>query len=411
MKLSGAMRDFYAIQLIKLYLDQYRGISRQGWYRVMLTFINDLASGMIFFLPIYFIQFLNFNVATSGAIISCHGVGKALGGYLGGKLTEVISPDKVVMYCLLIDAAMYVGLSQAESLFVVIAIVFILGITAYIFTTANKICVLASATSDEVSQIKLLSVFYSSSNLGIGLSAIIISYFSAIGFKPLFLISSLILIISCVTVLIQSSSLRFSLDTHAKENADVHRKSDVHRNAIIPYIVLGCLFFTGMIVAQLGSTYPIYLSAIFYDQGINAVSKVFILNSLLILFFQTPVANYFGRFNKISTIGLGALLIAGSMSLLIFTHSIQALILTMLAYTLGEIIFFSYAQFVIYQHSEVSKQARNMGLYQSVLAISMIVGPAAGGYMYYQHGSHFLWAVCGIVGLFCLSITMNFRKC
>ena len=410
MNRSTAVHDLYPVQLIKLYLDQYRGISKQSWYRVMLTFINDLASGIIFFLPIYFVQLLHFNVATAGVIISCHGIGKALGGYIGGKLTEIMNPDKIVMYCLLIDAVMFAGLMKAISLFAILAIVFMLGVTAYTFATANKICVLDSVKSDESSQIKLLSVFYASSNLGIGLSAIIISYLSSFGFKTIFLLSSIILTISFISVLLQLNTSGNLSTRSSEQHSDPVNERDSSRNPLIPYIILGCLFGIGMIISQLGSTYPIYLAHVFPGQSINAVSIVFTLNSLLILFLQTPVANYFGGFNKIFTVGLGAFLMAGSVSFLIVTHSMLALIFAMLAYTLGEMIFFSLAQFVIYQHSSPSKQARNVGLFQTVLAVSMIIGPTAGGYLYHQYGSDCLWAACGMIGFLLLAVTIHFKK-
>lgn len=410
MNRSTAIHDLYPVQLIKLYLDQYRGISKQSWYRVMLTFINDLASGIIFFLPIYLVQLLHFNVATAGIIISCHGIGKALGGYIGGKLTEIMNPDKIVMYCLLIDAVMFAGLMKAITLFSILAIVFILGVSAYTFATANKIFVLDSVKSDESNQIKLLSVFYASSNLGIGLSAIFINYLSSFGFKTIFLLSSLILAISFISVLLQLKTT-INLPTRSTDqHSDPGNPRDSNRNPFIPYIILGCLFGIGMIISQLGSTYPIYLGHVFPSQGINAVSIVFTINSLLILFLQTPVANYFGRFNKIFTVGFGAFLMAGSMASLIVTHSMLALIIAMLAYTLGEMIFFSLAQFVIYQHSAPSKQASNVGLFQTALAVSMIIGPTAGGYVYHQYGSDFLWVICGMMGLLWLAVTMHFRK-
>lgn len=410
MDLSTVIHDLYPVQLIKLYLDQYRGITKQSWYRVTLTFINDLASGIIFFLPIYFVQLLHFNVATAGIIISCHGVGKALGGHIGGRLTEKMNPDKIVMYCLLIDALMFAGLMTAISLFAILAIVFILGVTAYTFSTANKICVLDSAKSDESSQIKLLSVFYASSNLGIGLSAMVIGYLSVFGFKTIFLLSSLILIISFISVMLQQGSPVKLPVTSNEMNSDPCNPNDLTRNYLIPYFMLGSLFVIGMIISQLGSTYPIYLSHVLPNHSINAVSIVFTINSLLILFLQTPVANYFGGFNKIITIGIGAFLMAGSMASLIVTHSMLALIFAMFAYTLGEMIFFSLAQFVIYQHSSPSRQARNVGLFQTVLAVSMIIGPTVGGYLYHQCGGNILWAACGVAGLLCLVVTIHFKK-
>src|SRR3990167_10286044 len=409
MNRSTALHDLYPVQLIKLYLDQYRGISRKSWYLVTLTFINDLASGIIFFLPIYFVQLLHFNVATAGIIISCHGIGKALGGYIGGKLTEIMNPDKIAMYCLLIDALMFAGLMTAISLFAILAIVFILGVTAYTFATANKICVLDSAKSDEGSKIKLLSVFYASSNLGIGLSAIIIGYLSSVGFKAIFFLSSLILTISFISVLQQNSFTKFPARSK-NINSDPDYARDLTRNHLIPYVMLACLFGIGVIISQLGSTYPVYIGHVVHGQGVSAVSMVFTLNSLLILFLQTPVANYFARFNKIFTVGFGAFLMAGSMASLIVIHSILALTVSMFAYTLGEMIFFSLAQFVIYQHSSHSRQARNVGLFQTVLAVSMIFGPTAGGYLYHKCGGDMLWAACGIIGILCLVVTIHYMK-
>lgn len=399
--------------LLKKYLNHYSGIPLNCWQRIFLTFINDMATGVCFFLSLYFVGTLHFTAAKAGLIISCYGLGKAGGGILGGKLTDKFLPDVVIISSLLLEIISFLAFLKFSTFPILAIFGFILGISVYAFTTANKVCVLNSIRGHEDIKLKILSTFYAASNLGIGISAIYIGWLARYGFNYVFILSCVFLTFSTLFVCYQarkkpinSSSISMSQEDNKKTNEVIHSQ----QSSLIACLVLACLFSIGLIIAQLGTTYPLYLANKFPALDVNAVSIVFTLNSFFILFFQTPVVNYFNKNNKILMVGIGAFFMAGGMAILSVAFSFSIVIFSMLIFTIGEMIFFAMAQLVIYQHSRADKKGQSLGLFQTTLAASVIIGPTLGGYTYDNFGGQMLWYSCGLLGLFWLLITMYFKK-
>lgn len=401
------------INFIQAYLDHYRDISFANWQRIILAFMNDMASGVIFFLSVYFVDILHMSIAKAGLLLSSYGVGKAIGGAVGGKLTDILSPNLVIISCLLIESLMFVALIKIHALILLIIIEFILGVAVYAFTTANKVCVLHSIKGNEHIKLKILSVLYTASNLGIGISAIYVSLTAKFGFYYIFLSASILLIASAAIFFIQTLRIQpdvYRFPTLLHENKPEGLDDSKNINPIVSWLILICVFSISLIIAQFSSTYSIYLTTSFPTLGVKAVSIVFALNSFLIIFLQTPVVNYFNKSNKILMVGIGAFLMAGSISLLSGAYTFLIVIISMISYTMGEMIFFSMAQLVVYQHSSHRYKGQGIGLFQTFLALGMIVGPSLGGYIYDRLGSHTLWYCCGLTGIVWLLVALHYKK-
>lgn len=400
----------FIIQLIKRYVNNYRGIPLSGWQCIFMTLVNDMATGIVFFLSLYFVGILHFSIAKASIIISCYGIGKAIGGIVGGKLTDMMSADTIIISCLLIEAFLYLTLIKIHAFPILVIIGFILGVSAYIFTTANKLFVLNSINDHEDIKLKVLSLFYTASNFGLGMTAIYVAWLSKYGFNYIFSTSSVLLAASAILMYYQRRKKPVINLNNSQYSTPQQNTLNKGQNIVVAWLVLACLFSIGLIIAQLGTTYPVFLTQTFPYLGVNAVSFIFILNTMLILFLQTPFANYFNKSNKILMVGIGAFLMAGAMALLSDAYSFLIVIISMVIYTMGEMIFFCMAQLVIYQHSSQDKKGQGMGLFQTTFALSMVIGPTIGGYVYDNFGCQILWCSCGLIGTFWLLISAYIKK-
>lgn len=403
----------YVVSLITRYINHYRGVPLNSWQRIFLTFINDMATGVTFFLSLFFVETLHLNAAKAGLIISCYGVGKTFGGMIGGKLTDKTSPDKVIVSCLLIEALIFIAFIYIYAFPALLALGFILGMCVYAFTTANKVCVLKSIQGHENLKLKIISIFYAASNLGLGVSAIYVGWLARYGFDYIFVSSSIFLFFSALFVFYLSnknSNVNYNSLPSSQNKKEPYSVNNIQQNPLIAWLVIGCLFCIGLIIAQLGATYSLFIINKFPELGVNAVSIVFTLNSFLILFLQTPVVDYFNNNNKILMVGIGAFLMASGMALLAGAFLFPIVILSMIIYTIGEMIFFSMAQLVIYQHSSEHKKGQSLGLFQTTLALSVIIGPVLGGYVYDNYGGQLLWYCCGIIGVFWLIVSLYYKE-
>lgn len=393
---------------IKRYFSNYSGVSISCWKRILLTFINDTSGGVSFFLCIYFVKVLHIDIALSGLIISAYGLGTALGGIAGGKLSDNISPTIISIISIFFKAAAFLILIKVKSVLFLIPTLFILGVTTYGFKTSNNVWILNQCQNNTAERLKVINILYTASNLGIGLSAVIVSIISYYGFQYIFLLSSILLFFSGI-FLVKQKSVKIEAiisPSLALNNSSVQSKS----NKKILFFMLLCVFLIGLIIAQLSATYSIYLQHVFPLMGNKSYAILFVLNSLIIVIFQTPLINRFSHANKILSAGIGAFLFGIGMMLLNFSFIFLMAIFSCIIYTIGEMLFISLSQLIIYQEGGAKKRGQSLGLFQMVFALSIIIGPALGGFIYHHFGSSVLWYLSGIIGIICLLICFFSRK-
>ena len=391
--------------LIKKYFKNYSGLPKTCRYGITLCLIESSLNGVCFFLSFYFIKWLKINIATAGIIISCYAIGTACGGILGGKLCDKSSPHLIGAISLILEAITFYALTQTSNSILLMFILFFLGLSIYGFLTANNLFVIQQCDSEAI-KLRAINILYAASNFGFGMAAIIIIFLAQKGFHSVFYLSSIVLLLFGIHFLFyeKKSTIKITL---IKKN--IMNSSLTPNDKKTVFLVLTCLFLVGFIVSQRSAVYLIYINTLFPKNGIMAMCLVFILNPLLVAFFQTPIVNYFQEFNKILMVGIGAFLMGLGTLMLNFSFFFLIIILACIIYTLGEILFFSIAQFLCYQKGENNKKGQSLGIFKTVYATSTIIGPTLSGIIYHYLNSTMLWYLDGILGLFCLTSCIYFN--
>lgn len=394
----------YLLSLGKAYFRSYQGLSTRCWIGIFFSLIESTLAGTFYFLSIYFVNELHFSVAQAGMIISCFGIGAIVGGFISGKLSDRLSPAIVSAGSLLIQGYIYLAFTQLTTISFLAIHILILGAATYGFITSNHVWVLNLCGEREDQKLKALNLLATASNLGLGISALLISVFSMYGFKHLFLVIGMLFMLLAAWLLSINQPAAVTAVTHA--NTLIKNNS---RNKWIIGLTLIWVFFIGAIVSQLSSTYSIYIQAAFPTLGMNAISILFAINSFLVVFFATPLGDFFGKYNKILMTGLGGFCIGTGMCMLTFSSTFNLAIMACVLYTFGEIIFFCIVQFICYQKGADNKKGESLGLYRMVYASSRVAGPTAGGLIYHHFGGDMVWYLSGILGTLCLAISYRYR--
>lgn len=332
----------YLSSAIRIYFKNYAGIEKECWQRIFLTFLNDATAGFCFFLSLYFVEILHLSVTESGIILSFYGLGTVVGGSLSGKLSDHFNPRYISIYSLLLKAVTFFILIKIKLIYMLILNVFILGITTYGFKTSNNVWVLKNVASGEANKLQALNMLYTASNIGMGFSALIITFVASFGFQFVFLLSGTILLFAAFYLAIQdnNSLTRNSAKDLIANNADIKTHKQIKNNKQIMWFIMISIFLTSLVISQLSSTYPIFIHSTFHQFGMKSISFLFILNTIIIGLFQTPLVNYFGHYNKLLISGVGAFLIGFGFFVLNLSHFYILAIVSCIIFTLGEMLFF-----------------------------------------------------------------------
>lgn len=408
------MTRAFLLTLGKSYFQNYAGLPSLCWRGIFLNFFESFLVGIFYFFSIYFVNVLHLNLATTGSIISCYGMGAIAGGFIGGRLSDKFSASFVLACSLLIQSLGYFALIKLQNTTLISLDVFILGIAAYSFITSNYLCVLNSSIGKDGQKLKAINLLSTASNLGLALSAIVIAMMIPYGFKNIFLISGSILSLLSLYLFLQEKKRLMSgnieVQTTSQNDLILSPKVVNKSNLSVMWFILFSTLFIGAIVSQRSTTYSIYIQTAFPDLGVKAISILFTLNTLMVVILEVPIGNYFREYNKILLVGIGGFLIGIGMLLLSFSYFFMIACIACIIYTLGEILFFCMAQYVAYQKGDYQKRGHRMGIYRTFYAASRVIGPFVGGRLYHHLGADVVWFVSGWIGLCCLTACVYFKK-
>jgi MFS family permease len=389
---------------IKKYINYYSSLPSGCYFGIVLHLIESTLSGVCFFLSFYFVKVLHFNMATAGVMVSFYALGSIFGGFFSGKLADRFSPWGIVGVSLCLEAGMFLLLSLTTNLFLLTALLFVLGVSIYSFLTTNTVWVMSECGQDKTARLQSVNYLYTASNIGIGLAAIIIIALEAWGFRGFFIVASVFLFLSAISLFVYVNS-RNMATSHTIKHQDTE-ETPTHQNRLrsqkITRFVLLCTFLVGFIIAQRTTVYLVYIHQLFPSGGLIGISLIFLLNPLIIILFQTPLVNYLKRVNNIFLVGFGSCFVALGTALLCLPLTITSVIIACLVYTAGEMAFFAIAQYVCFQHAPVHKKGNSIGSFRTIYACSKVFGPVSSGFIYYHLGSNTLWFLDGGIAFVCL---------
>lgn len=394
------------ITWINHYLKHYSGLSKPVFYILLLQFFDSIIISICYFLPLFFVNQLKFDIVLASYVIAFFSLGTVFGGIIGGKIADKITPVKTVIISLILQGLAFLCLAYIRFSYALMLDLLILGIATYSFNTANFLWALSYCGQDPQQKLKVITLLDTSSNLGLGISALFIGLFITKSLFFLAIFSGISLLMISINLL-KLKNENFIHISPPENNMQEFEITESHSKLLMCYVLFS-LFLSGLIISQLGSTYSIYLHELFPQKQFSGFGLLFALNTFLIVVAQTPLANYCYRFNRIFIIGIGVFLLGSGMCMLSFSISYLLAMLACIIYTIGEMLFFSVAQLTYYENTPVSKKGFFLGIYRMIYASSRVLGPAAGGYIYQQFGSTTLWNLCGIIGLICFLTAIYF---
>jgi predicted MFS family arabinose efflux permease len=399
----------YFLFAIREYFASYKGLPGDVWVRVFVSLINSITGGIFFFLSLYFVKYLHLNIATAGLLLSAYGVGTTSGGIISGRLSDRYSANIVSVVSIFVKVILFALLVESKELVYLVPLVFLLGFFSYGFLVSNKIWLLDRFSHDSSASLNIISISSVVSNVGSGSAALLVTFVAPFGFSYIFSLSSIMLLISVPILLFSIKKQTLVSASQCNESSSSVNKNN--QNKVIIFVSLFTVFMVGLIVAQKITGFPVYIHDMFPKLGIKAVGMLFLINPLLIIVFQTQITRFIGAYNKLLMIAVGAFLMGFGSLLLSFSYTIFLASISCVIYTIGEIVFFPIVQILIYRNSSKSSKGAALGLFKTVYAFSLMLGPAFGGLIYHLYGGFVVWYFSFIFGLFAVLSVFICRNC
>jgi len=146
------------------------------------------------------------------------------------------------------------------------------------------------------------------------------------------------------------------------------------------------------------NTWPIHLREHFKISE-KYIGLFLTLNAIMIVLMEMPLVHKIEKFNHQKIMALGALLLGVGFSMLSLGGSPIFVGLTVVIWTIGEMLVFPFVVSFIAGRSSEKNRGVFMGMYNISFSLAVVFGPLIGTGIYDFWGPDMLWYGCGVLGL------------
>jgi MFS family permease len=393
---SHAFESSRGKMMLAFYRQLFTGLPREVWFLSTVTFVYRSGTMVLPFLTLYLKTQRGFSAREAGGVLSLYGVGSIGGSYLGGVLSDRLGPLRTQFLGLILTAGSLVLLSAMQATTTIVAVVILMSIFAGSLYPSNAAAL--AAVSPPSLHVRVFGLRRLSMNLGMSIGPTVGGLLVTYSYQWLFFVEASV----CVTAAVLLYVLfRHPLHLDSKERSltesDTARFPSPYRDSVfLVLIVLTTLLVT--VLCQLFGAYPLTLTEI-YGLPEYAIGLVFTLNTLVIVVFQMPIVRAVEHFDVLRVVGVGSFLLCLGFSLLSFASSPLLIGMTVLVWTLGEMLTTPMLEGFVATRSRGAQQGQYMGLFSSSFSMAFVLAPVGGTWLYEEYGYRTLWWTCGMLGV------------
>ena len=364
------------------------------------SLINRAGSFVVIFLAIYASEQLNFGVTFATACIGVLGLGSMAGSIIGGYLSDKLGRRGVMLFALLGGAAMLLLLGTITNRWLFMGSVGLFALVADLYRPA------ATAMIADLVPIErrphAFALMYISINLGFAIAPPIGGLLAAYSFEWLFWFDAITMLVYGLIVVIAIKETR-PVEKQA-EQANSFRSTTRWMTATrtmagdFPFMLF-CLstLLIALVFVQGMSTLPIYIRQIGYTNF--QFGMLMSVNGILIFVLQLPLTHWLSRFNAMSIIVIGGVLISLGFGLTAFGNGMLFVGSCIVVWTLGEILQAPFKQSIVTSMAPDELRGSYMGLFSMCYAAAITIGAPVGGEVLHRLGPRTLWTGTFVVAM------------
>ncbi|GAA4593691.1 MFS transporter [Actinoplanes octamycinicus] len=364
------------------------GLPRQFWFLWTGTLINRLGSFVVLFLSIYLTGERHLSQSQAGLVLGLYGVGGAVGTMTGGVLADRWGRRPTMLVAQFGAAALMLTLGFAGSYPQILIVTALLGV----FTEGVRPAFSAMMVDvvPERDRVRAYSLNYWAINLGFALAAIAAGLAAQADYLLLFVVDAATTVATATITLI---FLKETRPAHRPVTAGAPRGgmlTALRDRVFVVYWLVNLLVV--LVIMQHMSTLPIAMLA----DGFSAATYgwVIAVNGILIVSGQLFVPRLLDGHRPHRVLAIGALIIGAGFGLVAVAHSAWMYAVTVVIWTLGEMIQSPSNATTVAELSPTALRGRYQGLISLSWQLGTALAPVLGGLVLQGFGSAALWVGC-----------------
>ncbi|WP_445283722.1 MFS transporter [Streptomyces sp. DSM 118148] len=369
-------------------------LPRAFWWLWTATLVNRLGGFVVVFLTLYVTVDRGHSASFAGLVTTLYGVGGAVGAIVGGLLADRLGRRATLMGAQLLSAAGTGALAFTQGREA-------LGVTACLVGLAGNASrpVVQAVVADMVTaqaRVRAFSLIYWAVNIGVAVSAALAGVLAQRGYTPLFLGEAAMTVLCAVTVYLtvpetRPDPARIEDDT----GPDATAGGPSRRHRFLAFVAV--TFLVGLLMQEVSTALPLTMTT----AGLSArdYGLVISLNGLLVVALQLPAGRVLARHGPAGPLAVGTLLLGGGLGLTAVAASLETYALTVVVWTVGEILLAPTAMAAVTGLVPGHAHGRYQGVYSFAWSAAACVAPAGSGYALDTVGPATLWGVSAALGV------------
>jgi len=383
-----------------------KNIPRNIWLLAIATLINRAGTMVLPFIALYANQELGVSKGDAGMVLAAYGIGAFITAPFAGKLSDKIGTLRMMKTALFLTGSFLFLYSFITNFILFLCLTFLWSIISEAFRPASMSFISGEISSDRrktAFALQRLAI-----NLGMSIGPVIGGILSTINFHLLFYVDGF-------TSLAAAAFLVLSpLKTHDSNKAAVtkeqvpHKKVNVFKDTRLIFFLLALIPVEIVFFQHIGAL-PLFIVS---DLGFSTAIFGFMtaVNTVLIIFIEVPLNDAMRNWDDRKSLALGALLCGVGFGMMAFTNSIVTIVLLIVVWTFGEMIFFPSSGEFVAKIAPEKQRGEYMGYFQMSFSFAFMVGPWLGAEALEQLGSFYLWLGSLAFGLISAVLMLRLKK-
>jgi len=369
---------------------------RPVWVLFAGTLVNRFGTFVLVFLALYLTR-KGFTAPQAGIALGAYGGGAIGASVVGGWLADHLGRRNTIVLSMLSSAVVMLSFSRAEGYHVLVLLAGLAGLCAECYRPAAA-ALIADVTTP-AQRVTAFALYRFAINLGFAIGPAAGGFLAERSFQWLFFGDA-------ATSLVYAGIAMVALPNRIGEQHDT-----APRRSALPVILRDTrflLFVSSTLMAsavfmQHTSTYPLQMAA--YGHSSAVFGALISMNGVIICLTELPLTGYTRRRSARRVMTTGMVIIGAGFALTAFVHSIPLLLVTVMIWTLGEMLYFPMAAAHIANVSPPDMRGRYHGAWGIAWGLGAVLGPVAGTNLF-ARDPRLVWLVAGCVAVLGAALVM-----
>lgn len=367
-----------------------RTLPRNIWLISLIALINRAGTMVLPFLALYLTQEIGVEPGKAGLALTFYGLGALISAPFAGKLSDKIGELNLIKLSLFSSGAVFFIFTFFTSYITILFMSMALAIVVESFRPAGMAFISNETPIEKRKQ--AFALYRLAVNVGMSIGPVLGGILSVINFNLIFYVDGLTAI-SAGTVLLlfkwdkKDQTITNEDTSHNYENI----RKPVFKDLRFIYFLLASIP-VAIIFFQHFTTLPLFIVE---DLGFTrtAFGLFTAINTVIIILVEVPLNNKTASWSDWKSLALGAAFCAVGFGGMFFISDSIGLIITIIIWTFGEMIFFPASASLAAAISPENRKGEYMGYYNMMFSLVFTIAPLGGTIIYEIYGAQILWVI------------------